>query len=101
MSALPYSRFPGPGDLPGDSKHPNAPDFNDMPFWNAADTVGRAQEPSDVVEMVERLVEAENALALVTSGRQLDALSLAPLRELLALSRGLYADVIAEMGDAA
>ena len=23
-----YNRFPGPGDLPGDSSNPNSPDFN-------------------------------------------------------------------------
>lgn len=28
MSPLPYSRYPGPGDLPGDSSHPNSPDYD-------------------------------------------------------------------------
>lgn len=29
MNARNYARFPGPGDLPGDSSHPNSPDYDD------------------------------------------------------------------------
>lgn len=82
-------------------QHDNAsPDFNDEPFWNAADKVGRAQEPSDVAEMVERLVAAENALALVAAGKHLHVASLGPIQELAKLARGLSVDVEAEMRNA-
>lgn len=53
MNALPnFNRFPGPGDLPGDSSHPNSPDYvqassvldcpNETGTWlaeNLADTI--------------------------------------------------------------
>lgn len=96
-----YSRMPGPGDLPGDNSHPNSPDFNDEPFWAAAETVGNSMPRADVVELVERLVAAENAMALAIEGRELSFVSRGALADLLQHAKGLASDVQKAMRDAA
>ena len=60
MSARPnYARFPGMGDLPGDSTNPNSPDYVDPAY-------GKDDAECDVAA---QLVEADEVGALVADVR--------------------------------
>lgn len=64
MSALPYHRMPGPGDLPGDSSHPNSPDYDDSrDVWIDERTTELLDELSASSAVVLDAVEGVNTLA--------------------------------------
>ena len=96
-----YSRMPGMGDLPGDSSHPNSPDHDDSAYWEAAEAVGQRMPRCDVVELVEHLVAAENALALIAAGKTVDVFGRQAISQLREHASGLASDITAAMRDAA
>ena len=55
MSAPPFHRFPGPGDLPGDSRNPNSPDYVE-PSYGLDDAQG---------DVANQLIEADEVAELV------------------------------------
>ena len=61
MSARPdYSRMPGFGDLPGDSTHPNSPDYVEPAFaeWEAMRNVADDMDADDRAEILGDLADA-------------------------------------------
>ena len=79
-----YSRIPGPGDLPGDSRNPNSPDYTAPAFDenDAADSVARDMvkrnrigqaDVSAVAEIVGEVAENAAALAWVVQNANLPA----------------------------
>ena len=68
MSALPYHRFPGMGDLPGDSRNPNSPDYVEPAFGMddaEALVADRLAKNGDVAELVNEVAEACALLAWI------------------------------------
>ena len=72
MSALPFHRFPGPGDLPGDSRNPNSPDYVE-PVFGMDDAAGvvatQLEKADDVAELVADVADAAALLQWI--GREL------------------------------
>lgn len=59
--ALNYARMPGFGDLPGDSRHPNSPDYVETAFGldDAAESVAcEVWDRGEVGELVDSLAES-------------------------------------------
>ena len=68
MSALPFHRFPGPGDLPGDSRNPNSPDYVEPVFGMddaEALVADKLAKNGDVAELVNEVAEARALLAWI------------------------------------
>jgi len=68
MSALPnYNRMPGPGDLPGDSKNPNSPDYVEPVFaeWEAMECVESRMKAADRAEILGDLADAAGLLEVL------------------------------------
>ena len=68
MSALPFHRFPGPGDLPGDSRNPNSPDYVEPVFGMddaAALVADKLINDDEVGELVTDVAEARGLLAWI------------------------------------
>ena len=79
-----YSRFPGTGDLPGDSRNPNSPDYVEPAFDenDAADSIARDMvkrnrigqaDVSEVSELVGEVAENAAALAWILQNANLPA----------------------------
>ena len=65
MSALPFNRYPGAGDLPGDSRNPNSPDYVEPVFGvddAAALVADKLVKHGHVAELV---ADVANARALL------------------------------------
>ena len=61
MAALNYARMLGPGDLPGDTRHPNSPDYVEPAFGlddAACNVAYRLTKAGDVGELVYEVADA-------------------------------------------
>lgn len=68
MSAHAYHRMPGPGDLPGDSRHPNSPDYVEPAFGadDAARNVGeRLAEAGEAGDLIGKVINARGLLSWI------------------------------------
>ena len=85
MNDLTFTRK-GPGDLPGNSRHPNSPDYVEPVFGldDAAGVVARKLWNGDEVgEIVDDLAEAASALRRIKNGQPLDSFYIAALNRVL------------------
>ena len=68
MSARPdYSRMPGFGGLPGDSSHPNSPDYVEPDFaeWEAMRNVADDMDADERAEVLGDLADSAGLLAVL------------------------------------
>ena len=64
-----YAHMKGPGDLPGDSRNPNSPDYSEPVFDShdaAAAVAADLWRNGDIPEILEDLAEAEWALRVAS-----------------------------------
>ncbi|KAF1692685.1 hypothetical protein [Pseudoxanthomonas koreensis] len=66
-----YSRFPGPGDLPGDSSHPNSPDYSEPAFCMDDAIRNVASLDGEAEELAAHLIEALPALRWIAQNVEL------------------------------
>lgn len=70
MAAYPnHSRFPGSGDLPGDSSHPNSPDYVE-PAFDQSDAIRNVID-GEAEEVAAYLIEALPALRWIAQNVEL------------------------------
>jgi len=99
MAALNYARFPGPGDLPGDSRSPNSPDYVEPAFsredasFGVADRLHKAREDGYLLEAV---ANASPALEWLANNAELPALMRADFAHLVGESARIARMVDAE-----
>ena len=72
MAAQPnYSRFPGPGDLPGDNTNPNSPDYVEPAFGQDDAIRNVASLDGEAEELAAHLIEALPALRWIAQNVEL------------------------------
>ena len=99
MAALNYARMLGPGDLPGDPRHPNSPSYVEPAFGlddAACNVADRLTKAGDVGELVYEVADACAVLGWVAKNADIPTHYLPAYRLLLAQSERLSRAVDAE-----